>query len=202
MDVNIYLGLGIVFLLAAVFGGIEALGFNIPRPKRRIARIGLAVAGVALVAAAYFAPLPGTTATKVADYRKKVQGTCAELKRIRDAGDDALKINEKMEIDTVHMIGLFRRQLAQQDAALEALWGESAPRPVRGDRKDAVDMSEEVLALAADVITHLEQTLPAWATQAEIDQASTYRQDEVITLGARTNRSMSDLAGKDCGFGA
>ena len=166
--INVYLAIGIVFLLAAIFGGIEALGIKIPAPKRRNARLVFALVGIAAVVAAYVAPLPGTAAAKVAAYRDQVKSSCSEMRRIRAAGDDALPMNPKGQIDTVAMLDLFRRQSAQLDATLAALWEETTPRSLRADRAEAIELFAQSNELLVDILVHVEATLPRWASQAEV----------------------------------
>jgi hypothetical protein len=196
--VNVYLGLGIVLLLTAGFRGIDALGIPVPARTQVGSQILLAAAGVAAVVGAYTAPLPGTATEEIAGYRDLVRSSCSELRQIKASGDDAVLLDAKGRIDTVALLELSRRQSAQHDATLTALWAEAPPRSLRDDREEAIERSARSSDLLFDVLAHVEATLPRWATEADVDLAFAYRDQEAIALTSKADQALSDLAGEEC----
>ena len=196
--VDVSLGFATALLLAAALRRSDTPTIRLPAPRRTGSRLLLAAAGVTAVAAACLVPLPDTVTGEIADYRDRVRASCRELRRIKASGDHAVLLDARGQVDSVALLDLLRRQSAQHDATLTALWAEEPPRPLHDDRDEAIERSARSSDLLFDVLAHVEATMPRWATQADVDRAFHYREQEAIALTARADRGLSDLAGEDC----
>ncbi|HET8661607.1 MAG TPA: hypothetical protein VFM55_21745 [Micromonosporaceae bacterium] len=199
---NIYLALGIVFLLAAALGEVEALGVKIPPLKSRPIRILLAVLGAVLIVAAFIAPLPGTAATerkeRRAAYQRQVLAACAAISATRATGDNALRVDRQGRMLRDQMVTLLGQQLAQNEETMRQLWSREVPKDLRTERNEAKAAWEASMVLARQFLSELRE-FPDAVTQEQLDRLSARLMVEGGSgAWARFRSAMSRLAGETC----
>ncbi|MFC4148152.1 hypothetical protein ACFO0M_18010 [Micromonospora mangrovi] len=198
---NIYLGLGVVLLLAAALGEVEALGFRIPPLRDRRVRVALGVVGVVAVVAAFVAPLPGTAAANRkearATYQRQVLATCVAVSSTRRLGDGAVRLDDRGRIQRDPMVALFERQLAQEDAAVAQLWARETPADLRGQRDAARAAWTESEAVMRRLLERI-RALPSAFTQEQLDAVTGPATAQGAAGWSRFRGAMAELAGENC----
>lgn len=203
--VNIFLGLGIVLILAALLGQIEALSVKIAPLATMRRRVVVGSIGLALVGAAYVLPLPGDSERRnredVAAYQQQVLATCDRLQQILASGDDALtpEFSDGGEIlfNRDQVLGLFNRQNAERDAALQELWNRDVPEALTDERDAAKALADEGQAFAPVAIAFIEQ-LPEQVRQTDLDELAQRVDTEHPGWRSRINAAFAALAGQTC----
>jgi hypothetical protein len=200
--VNIYLGVGIVLVLAALVGQIEALGMKIPALRSRLLRLVLAGLGVASMVAAYIAPLPGTAATARKDrqeaYQRQVVAACDAITATRSLGDNALRLDKQGRVLRDPLASLLQRQVNQNQATLNDLWSQEVPEGLRDARQDAQDLSEKVLHLELRTVSAV-RSMPHTFSQEQLDAVvSDLVAADSEQTWPRFRSAMSRLAGETC----
>ncbi len=198
--VNIYLGVGIVLVLAAVVGGIKGLGFQVERPRNQRARIVLLLLGLAFGAAAYLAPLPGT-AKKDRDeaqqaYQQQVLAACQSVKATKHSGDNALQIDENGLFRRDPLVQLMNGQIASDEAVLAALWAQDEPADL-GATKAQAEAAGSVVIDGAKRARDAIQAAPDALSQDDLN-AVMAQFPESATVAAQFASAMSHLAGQSC----
>ncbi|MFR9778140.1 hypothetical protein ACL02O_19060 [Micromonospora sp. MS34] len=199
---NVYLALGIVFLLAAVLGEIEALGIKIPPLKSRPVRAMLAVLGAAFVVAAFVAPLPGTAATerkeRRAAYQRQVLAACDSISATRATGNNALRLDNQGRMQRNQLVTLLGQQMAQQEETMRQLWSREAPTDLRTERDEAKAAWEASMAHARQYLGEVRK-LPDDLTQEQLDRVTAeFTVEGGYEEWARFRSAMSSLAGETC----
>ncbi|SBT52406.1 hypothetical protein [Micromonospora auratinigra] len=202
---NIYLGLGIVLILAACLGEVEALGVRIPPLRSKPVRVVLGVLGVVAVVAAFVAPLPGTAAAerkeRTAAYQRQVLAACADVSSTRKLGDDALRLDERGRILRDPTVALFERQIAQEDAALAQLFARETPADLRAERDAARAEWAAALTVMRASVARIRALPPAF-TQQQMDAVAAGVDAEAAQHWSRFRSAMSALAGETCALPA
>jgi len=199
---NIYLGVGIVLVLAAILGEIEALGVKVPPLRSRKLRLVLAGLGVVSIVAAYIAPLPGTAATirkdEEAAYQRQVLAACDSISATKRLGDNALRLDDKGNILRDPFVALLQRQVAQNEATLGQLWSQKTPEDLRDTRDDARATGQAALDAARRLIDRVRALPPAF-TQEQLDAVGSQFEAEGGSQNwTRFGSAMSRLAGETC----
>lgn len=203
--VNVFLGVGIVLVLTALLGQIEAFSVKVAPVNSPLRRVVVGCLGVALVVGAYVLPLPGDAdredRDEVSAYQAQVLATCDRLSAILASGEDALDLEMNADGTLVvrrdQLVQLVQRQLTERSAALDALWDRVAPTSLTEEVQTARALAEEGLQLGAQLLTAL-GGLPARFPQAQIDVLAAGFEAQSPGHASRTNAAFASLAGGTC----
>ncbi|QLQ39094.1 hypothetical protein [Micromonospora robiginosa] len=199
---NVYLGLGIVFLLAAALGEVEALGVRIPPLKSRLVRAALALSGAALVVAAFVAPLPGTAATERSErraaYQRQVLAACDAIASTRATGDNALRVDDRGRMSRDQMVSILGQQWAQESETMRRLLSREVPEGLRPEWREAEAAWQPITVRGPRYVSAV-RGLPDAFTQEQLERVTA----DVAAAGgyeewSRFRSAMSELAGGTC----